>query len=56
MADDKNPPAKPPKGVETKPDVPAEKLKPAPAGPHMANDNYLGGDKKGKTRLDEKSK
>ena len=53
MADEKNPPAEPPKSVEPKPDVPVQKPKPAPAAPHMVNDHCLDADKKSKTRLDE---
>lgn len=56
MVDQKTPPAEPPKNAATKPDVPAQKPKPAPARPHMVNDHDLEAVKKGKIRLDEGSK
>jgi len=56
MADEKTRPAEPPKSAETKPAVPDQKPKPAPARPHMVNDHDLEAVKKGKTQLDESSK
>ncbi len=52
---DKEAPAQPAKGSQTKP-AQADKPKPAPARPHMANDHDEHAINRGKTRIDERSK
>ena len=52
---DKEAPAQPAKGSQTKP-AQADKPKPAPARPHMVNDHDEHAINRGKTRIDERSK